>query len=214
MLHHPLLFSLWMPLPSLLYAQVVKTVHLRRLIRVRHKVVSGILATVEQVLAMHGWHINTTFIEPINLAMREHVAAVGRRVTTLCKGEDGLQPRPLCSYGGRRVNLEYVSAGCRYNAPGGINCIISGSAVGLPGGNRKPSCTLQPILVCTFIVPYLYGKCHTAASPLVPAKSASPRWQWDALCDIHSRLWASWCDVRRCERHFPARDFGLQWDDT
>src|SRR4030095_5893454 len=72
----------------------------------------------------------------------------------------------------------------------------------------------RPIIVCTSIVPCLYGKCHTAASPLVPAKSASPRWQWDALCDSHSRQWASWCDVRRCERHFPARDFGLQWDDT
>jgi hypothetical protein len=100
MFHHLLLFSLWMPLPSLLYAQVVKTVHQRRLVRVRHKVVSGTLATVEQVLTMRGWHINTAFIEPINLAMRQHLAAVGRRVTTLCKEEDGLQPRPLCSYGG------------------------------------------------------------------------------------------------------------------
>jgi hypothetical protein len=27
----------------------------------------------------------------INLTIREHVAAVGRRVTTLCKGEDGLR---------------------------------------------------------------------------------------------------------------------------
>src|SRR5712691_648382 len=81
----------WMPLPGLLYAQVVKTVRRRRLVRVRHKVVFGTLAAVEQVLAMHGWHINTAFIERINLSMRQHVAAVGRRVTTLCKGEDGLR---------------------------------------------------------------------------------------------------------------------------
>ena len=27
----------------------------------------------------------------LNLTIRQHVAAVGRRVSTLCKGEDGLQ---------------------------------------------------------------------------------------------------------------------------
>jgi len=81
----------WMPLPGLLYAQVVKTVRRRRLVRVSHKVVFGTLAAVEQVLAMHGWHINTAFIERINLSMRQHVAAIGRRVTTLCKGADGLR---------------------------------------------------------------------------------------------------------------------------
>ena len=36
------------------------------------------------------WHINTAFVERINLTIRQHVAAVGRRVSTLCKGEDGL----------------------------------------------------------------------------------------------------------------------------
>ena len=34
---------------------------------------------------------NTAFIERLNLTIRQHVAAVGRRVTTLCKGEDGLR---------------------------------------------------------------------------------------------------------------------------
>ena len=38
----------------------------------------------------NGWHINTAFVERINLTIRQHVAAVGRRVNTLCKGEDGL----------------------------------------------------------------------------------------------------------------------------
>jgi len=42
------------------------------------------------VLAACGWQINTAFIERINLSIRQHVAAVGRRVSTLCKGEDGL----------------------------------------------------------------------------------------------------------------------------
>ena len=81
----------WMPRPQLLYAQVIKTVRRRRLVRVRHRVVFGTLEAVQQVLAACGWQINTAFVERINLTIRQHVAAVGRRVTTLCKGEDGLR---------------------------------------------------------------------------------------------------------------------------
>src|SRR2546425_10345712 len=81
----------WLPPPHLLYAQVVKTVRRRRLVRVRHRVVFGTLEAIHAVLAPHGWHINTAFVERINLSIRQHVAAVGRRVSTLCKGEDGLQ---------------------------------------------------------------------------------------------------------------------------
>ena len=86
-----------MPLPQLLYAQVIKTMRRRRLIRVRHRIVFGTLAAIEQVLAAHGWHINTAFIERLNLSIRQHVAAVGRRVTTLCKHEDGVH-QPLALY--------------------------------------------------------------------------------------------------------------------
>jgi len=39
----------WMPLPELLYAQVIKTVRRRRLVRVRHRVVFGTLEAVQQV---------------------------------------------------------------------------------------------------------------------------------------------------------------------
>jgi IS1 family transposase len=81
----------WMPQPALLYAQVVKTVRRRRLVRVRHRVVFGTLETVNAVLAPLGCQINTAFIERLNLTIRQHVAAVGRRVTTLCKGEDGMR---------------------------------------------------------------------------------------------------------------------------
>src|SRR5712691_4361568 len=81
----------WMPLPQLRYAQVVKTVRRRRLVRVRHRVVFGSLEAVEHLLASLGWHINTAFVERINLTIRQHVAAVGRRVSTRCKGEDGLR---------------------------------------------------------------------------------------------------------------------------
>ena len=81
----------WMPLPQLLYAQVLKTVRRRRLVDVKHRVVFGTLEAVNQSLAPLGWQINTSFVERLNLTIRQHVAAIGRRVTTLCKGEDGLQ---------------------------------------------------------------------------------------------------------------------------
>jgi len=81
----------WIPLPQLLYAQVVKTVRRRRLVCVRPRVVFGTLEAVEQVLAACGWQIQTAFVERLNLDIRQRVAAVGRRVTTLCKGEDGMR---------------------------------------------------------------------------------------------------------------------------
>ena len=90
----------WMPRPGLLYAQVIKTGRRRRLVRVSHRVVFGTLAAVEQVLAACGWQINTAFIARLNRSMRPHVAALGRRVTTLCKHEDGLR---------QQVTLYHVS---------------------------------------------------------------------------------------------------------
>ena len=80
----------WMPLPELLYAQVIKTTRRRRLVRVSHRVVFGTFEAVQQVLAACGWQINTSFVERLNLTIRQHVAAIGRRVSTLCKGEEGL----------------------------------------------------------------------------------------------------------------------------
>jgi hypothetical protein len=81
----------WMPQPQLLYAQVVKTVRRRRLARVHPRVVFGTLEAIQQVLAACGWQIQTAFVERLNLTIRQHVAAVGRRVSTLCKGEDGMR---------------------------------------------------------------------------------------------------------------------------
>ncbi len=81
----------WMPLPGLFYAQVIKTLRRRRLVRLSHRVVFGTLERVTQVLAACGCKINTAFVERLNLDIRQHVAAVGRQVTTLCKGEDGLR---------------------------------------------------------------------------------------------------------------------------
>jgi hypothetical protein len=42
-------------------------------------------------LAPQGWHINTAFIERVNLTLRHHVAAAGRRVMTMAKRAGGLQ---------------------------------------------------------------------------------------------------------------------------
>jgi hypothetical protein len=80
----------WMPLPELLYAQVVKTVRRRRLVDVKHRVVFGTIEAVNQVLSPLGCQINTAFVVRINRSLRQHVAAIGRRVTTLCKGEESL----------------------------------------------------------------------------------------------------------------------------
>jgi IS1 family transposase len=81
----------WMPVPQLLYAQVVKTMRRRRLVDVKHRVVFGTLEAIQQVLAVCGWQINTAFVERVNLSIRQHVAAIGRRVITLCKHQAGLR---------------------------------------------------------------------------------------------------------------------------
>ena len=70
---------------------MIKTTRRRRLVRVSHRVVFGTREAVQQVLAACGWQINTAFVEGLHLTIRQHVAAVGRRVSTLCKGEDGLR---------------------------------------------------------------------------------------------------------------------------
>jgi hypothetical protein len=46
---------------------------------------------VKQVLSACGRQINTAFVQRLHLDIRQRVAAVGRRVNTLCQGEDGLQ---------------------------------------------------------------------------------------------------------------------------
>jgi IS1 family transposase len=81
----------WMPLPQLLYVQVVKSYRRRRLAGGQYRVVFGTWQRVEQGLSAWGWKINTAFVERLNLDIRQRVAAVGRRVNTLCQGEDGLQ---------------------------------------------------------------------------------------------------------------------------
>jgi IS1 family transposase len=81
----------WMPLLGLLYAQVVKRYRRRRIVGVKHRVIFGPVATIESILSKRGWKINTAFAERLNLDFRQHVAAIGRRVNTLCKHEAGLR---------------------------------------------------------------------------------------------------------------------------
>jgi IS1 family transposase len=81
----------WVPIPALLYAQVVKSYRRRRMVGVTHRVVFGTRWAIEQILARCGWTINTAFVERLNLDIRQRVAAIGRRVNTLCQGEAGLR---------------------------------------------------------------------------------------------------------------------------
>jgi IS1 family transposase len=99
----------WMPLPELLYAQVVKTVRRRRLVGVQHRVVFGTIEAVNQVLRPLGWQIQTAFVERINRSLRQHVAAIGRRVTTLCKGEEGLRQQLVLFQGYHNFCLPHAS---------------------------------------------------------------------------------------------------------
>jgi IS1 family transposase len=81
----------WMPLPQLLYAQVIKAYRRRRIVDVTHRVVFGTGRAIAQVVARCGWGINTAFVERLNLDIRQQVAAIGRRVNTRCQGEAGLR---------------------------------------------------------------------------------------------------------------------------
>jgi IS1 family transposase len=80
----------WMPLPELLYAQVVKTMRRRRMVEVKHRVVFGTQAAVDKVLGSCGWQISTAFVERLNLSLRQRVAAIRRRSAMPCKRGDGL----------------------------------------------------------------------------------------------------------------------------
>jgi len=53
--------------------------------------VFGTQLAIEQVLTTCGWMITTAFVERLNLDIRQRVAAIGRRVNTLCQGEAGLR---------------------------------------------------------------------------------------------------------------------------
>ena len=99
----------WMPLPTLLYAQVVKSYRRRRLVRGTHRVVFGTRLAIEQVLTRCGWTINTAFVERLNLDLRQRVAAIGRRVNTLCQGETSLRDQLSLFQGYHNFVLPHTS---------------------------------------------------------------------------------------------------------
>jgi hypothetical protein len=87
----------WRPVPGLLYAQVVKAYRHRRLVGVQPRGIFGVVQTIESVVAKRGWTLNPSFVERLPLDWRQQVAAIGRRVNTLCKPEAGLrQQLALC----------------------------------------------------------------------------------------------------------------------
>src|SRR5438128_5065863 len=91
-----------MPLPRLLYAQVVKQYRRKRVVGVHHRVVFGTLEAVEHVLAACGWKINTSFIERLNLYRKA-------------------QPRHSPACGGSRASGQYAVPGrSRLTASTGI----------------------------------------------------------------------------------------------
>jgi hypothetical protein len=81
--HGPLPQPRGVPLPGLRSAQVVKTGRRRRRVDVQHRLVCGTLGAVQQGLAVHGWQITPACMERVHLTSRQHVAAGGRRVSTL-----------------------------------------------------------------------------------------------------------------------------------
>lgn len=69
----------------------------RRTVEVKHRVVFGTKAAVDQVLSAFGWQINTAIVERLNLSLRQWVAAIRRRSASSCHSETGLtQPSSCC----------------------------------------------------------------------------------------------------------------------
>ena len=80
----------WEPLPELHYAQVVKRRVKGRVVEVTQRVVFGSVETITAILNSTGHRINTAFIERVNLTLRAHIPALGRKVLSFAKTDIGL----------------------------------------------------------------------------------------------------------------------------
>jgi len=80
----------WKPLPELNYAQVVKRRVRGRVVEVTQRVVFGSTETITAILSHAGHKINTAFIERVNLTLRAHIPALGRKVLSFAKTILGL----------------------------------------------------------------------------------------------------------------------------
>jgi hypothetical protein len=70
---------------------VVKRYRRQRRVGGTHRVIFGAAKPIESILAKRGWKSNAALVERLHLALRQPGAAMGRRVTTLCKHEVGLR---------------------------------------------------------------------------------------------------------------------------
>jgi hypothetical protein len=105
------------------------------------------------VLALLGWQINTAFVERINLSLRQHVAAIGRRTTTLCKGEEGLRQQLALYHGYDHFVLPHASLRPPFPQP--VSTKGTGSAkpwqsctLALAAGLTDHVWTLREVLLC------------------------------------------------------------------
>jgi hypothetical protein len=80
------------PLPQWRDAHVVKSYRRRRLVGGQPRVVFGTRDRGKPVRSAGGGPSQTACVERRTLALRQRGAAVGRRVTTLCQGEDRVGP--------------------------------------------------------------------------------------------------------------------------
>jgi IS1 family transposase/transposase-like protein len=80
----------WEPLPELNYAQVVKRRVGGRIVEVTQRVVFGSAEAITTLLKRAGHTINTAFIERVNLTLRMHLPALGRKVLSFAKSGTGL----------------------------------------------------------------------------------------------------------------------------
>jgi hypothetical protein len=85
----------WLPLPQCLSAPVGTSARRRRSVAVKHRVVFGTMERVTQGLAACGWQRNPALVDRWNRAIRQRVAAVGRRVNTWCQGQAGVHPQRM-----------------------------------------------------------------------------------------------------------------------
>ena len=75
----------WEPLPELQYAQVVKHRVGGRIVAVTQHVVFGSAQTIATLLRRTAHTVNTAFIERVNLTLRMHLPALGRKVLSFAK---------------------------------------------------------------------------------------------------------------------------------
>jgi hypothetical protein len=76
---------------------------------VTHRVVFGTLEAIQQVLAACGWQLNPAFVDRSTLTLRPHGAAVGRRVSPLCQGEEGVRQQLTLSQRDSNFCLPHTS---------------------------------------------------------------------------------------------------------